>query len=165
MPAPLPVPIEFRLPDGWLPAHPDGLDTSEVAFAAVHPHPDDGYAASITIAGQHLTPDQNLTELADIAVQQLRDLADPVEIVSRTETGTPQAPVLIQRIHLTATTGTTRRELALSQVYLNLRDVTDPRRHAMIRLTLTATAAQHDTVLPDFQQFLRTVRPDSGPEA
>ncbi|MCY0931882.1 hypothetical protein OTB20_38065 [Streptomyces sp. H27-H1] len=165
MPAPLPVPIEFRLPDGWLPARPDGLDTREVAFAAVHPHPDDGYAASITIAGQHLTPEQNLAELADSAVQQLHDLADPVEVVSRIETGSPQAPVLIQRIHLTATAGTARRELVLSQVYLNLQDVTDHRRHAMIRLTLTATAAQHDTVLPEFQQFVRTVRPDTGPEA
>lgn len=32
----------------------------------------------------------------------------------------------------------------------------------MIRLVLTATAAQHDTVLGDFQDFVRTVRADTG---
>ncbi|WP_416959958.1 hypothetical protein [Streptomyces sp. Agncl-13] len=30
---------------------------------------------------------------------------------------------------------------------------------------LTATAAQHDAVLGDFQDFVRTVRPDTGTEA
>ncbi|MFD6328110.1 hypothetical protein ACFWGI_00855 [Streptomyces niveus] len=71
----LPVPIEFRLPEGWLPADPGGGDVQGVAFAALHPHPDDGFTSSIT---------------------------------------------------------------------------------------LTATAAQHSEVLPDFQDFVRTVRPDTG---
>ncbi|MFD7514029.1 hypothetical protein ACFV85_04385 [Streptomyces niveus] len=38
-------------------------------------------------------------------------------------------------------------------------DIEDPRERAVIRLTLTATAAQHREVLPDFQDFVRTVRP------
>ncbi|WP_308435261.1 hypothetical protein [Streptomyces minutiscleroticus] len=37
----------------------------------------------------------------------------------------------------------------------------DPRKRAVIRLMLTATAAQHDTVLHDFQAFVRTVGPDT----
>lgn len=37
MPAELPVPIEFRLPEGWLPAKPNEVDAEGVAFAAVHP--------------------------------------------------------------------------------------------------------------------------------
>lgn len=41
MPTTLPVPMEFRLPENWLPAAPpDGVDVSGGAFAAVRPHPD-----------------------------------------------------------------------------------------------------------------------------
>jgi hypothetical protein len=50
-------------------------------------------------------------------------------------------------------------------VYLSLTDVVDPHKRAVVRLALTATAAQHDAVLADFQEFLRTVRPDTGTEA
>lgn len=46
-----------------------------------------------------------------------------------------------------------------------LTDATDPHKRALVRSILTATAAQHDDVLPDFQEFLRTVRPDPGPNA
>ncbi|MGV4988085.1 hypothetical protein ACVB8X_28460 [Streptomyces sp. NRAIS4] len=41
-------------------------------------------------------------------------------------------------------------------------DVEDPHKRALIRLALTATAAQHDAVVQDFQEFVRTVRPDTG---
>jgi hypothetical protein len=59
-----------------------------------------------------------------------------------------------------------RREVgSASQVYLSLTDVVDPHKRAVVRLALTATAAQHDAVLADFQEFLRTVRPDTGTEA
>ncbi|MET7635708.1 hypothetical protein [Streptomyces sp. NPDC005078] len=38
----------------------------------------------------------------------------------------------------------------------------DPDKRVVIRLALTATAAQHDAVLADFQDFVRTVRPTPG---
>lgn len=44
---------------------------------------------------------------------------------------------------------------------MTVQDTEDPHRRAMIRTVLTATAAQHDSVLGDFQDFLRTVRPDT----
>ncbi|MCX4435902.1 hypothetical protein [Streptomyces mirabilis] len=41
-------------------------------------------------------------------------------------------------------------------------DIADPRKRSVIRLVLTATASQHPTVLDDFRDFVRTVRPDTG---
>lgn len=49
-----------------------------------------------------------------------------------------------------------------AQVYLSMLDVADPRKRSVIRLVLTATASQHPTVLDDFRDFVRTVRPDTG---
>ncbi|MFE9863690.1 hypothetical protein ACFYPZ_13180 [Streptomyces sp. NPDC005506] len=40
-------------------------------------------------------------------------------------------------------------------------DTRDPRRRAMIRLAPTATVAQHDGGLGEFQDFLRTVDPNT----
>ncbi|WP_234435590.1 hypothetical protein [Streptomyces sp. NRRL F-2747] len=55
------MPIEFRLPEGWLPAKPKGVDAEELAFAVVHPDPDAGCAADIALDGGFLaeaeTPD------------------------------------------------------------------------------------------------------------
>ncbi|MFE9839113.1 hypothetical protein ACFYP4_28850 [Streptomyces sp. NPDC005551] len=71
------------------------------------------------------------------------------------------APALTQRLTFTVVIDGVRRDLVQSQVYLFLSDVEDPEKRAVIRLVLTATAAQHDAVLGDFQYFVRTVRPDT----
>ena len=54
------------------------------------------------------------------------------------------------------------RELVQSQVYLSMQDVSDPHKRVVIRLILTVTAAQEDAVRGDFQEFLRSVAPDTG---
>ncbi|MDK9496316.1 hypothetical protein QEZ40_000765 [Streptomyces katrae] len=162
MPATLPVPIGFSLPDGWLPARPDGLDAEGVAFAAVHPRPDAGYAASITVDGGFPDAPPALAELADASVERLRGTAAQVEVADRREAGSADAPALVQRLSLSAVAGGSRRDLVQSQVYLLLKDVAAPLASAVIRLTLTATAAQHDAVLGEFQDFVRSVRPDTG---
>ncbi|MCX5129755.1 hypothetical protein OOK25_39665, partial [Streptomyces sp. NBC_00347] len=54
MPTTLPVPIEFRLPEGWQPAPPDEVGAPGVAFVALHPQPDSGFTANITIDGEYL---------------------------------------------------------------------------------------------------------------
>lgn len=164
MPATLPVPIEFRLPDGWLPARPEALEAPGVAFAAVHPQPDAGFSANITIDGEVPPDTATLADLADASVEQLRQVAESVEVAGRRQVGSADVPALTQRLVFSAVTGDTRRDLVQSQVYLSLSDVADPHKRAVIRLALTATAAQHDTVLGDFQDFLRTVRPDTGTE-
>ncbi|MFB7258147.1 hypothetical protein [Streptomyces nojiriensis] len=165
MPTTLPVPIEFRLPEGWLAARPQGADDAEVAFAAVHPRPDAGFAANITIDGGFPKDGVTLEELADASVERLRAFAEPgsVVVVHRREAGSADAPALTQRLGFAALTdGDVRRDLVQSQVYLLLVDTGDPHKRAVIRLALTATAAQHDGVLGDFQDFVRTVRPDNG---
>ncbi|WP_406051132.1 hypothetical protein OG280_27475 [Streptomyces virginiae] len=158
----LPVPIEFRLPEGWLPARPEGAGVPDVAFAAVHPRPDAGFTANITIDGGFPKDGVTLAEIADASVERLRTLAESVEMVHRREVGSEDAPALTQRLSFSAVADGVRHELVQSQVYLSLVDTEDPHKRAMIRLALTATRAQHDEVLHQFQEFVRTVRPDSG---
>ncbi|GAA2644855.1 MULTISPECIES: hypothetical protein [Streptomyces] len=161
MPTTLPVPIEFRLPEGWLPARPEGFDPG-VAFAAVHPQPDAGFTANITIDGGFPKDGVALAEIADASVERLREFAESVEVVHRREAGSEDAPALTQRLGFSFDTDGARHELVQTQVYLFLVDTGDPHKRAMIRLALTATAAQHDSLLGDFQDFVRTVRPDDG---
>ncbi|WKD34941.1 hypothetical protein [Streptomyces xanthophaeus] len=161
MPTTLPVPIDFRLPEGWLPARPEGFDPG-VAFAAVHPHPDAGFTANITVDGGFPKDGVTLAEIADASVEHLRTFAESVEVVHRREAGSEDAPALTQRLSFSAVADGAGHELVQSQVYLSLVDTGDPHKWAMIRLALTATAAQHDEVLEQFQEFVRSVRPDNG---
>ncbi|KOG29632.1 hypothetical protein [Streptomyces resistomycificus] len=164
MPTTLPTPIEFRLPQGWLPAQPEGFEAANVAFAAVHPQPDAGFAANITIDGE-IPPDAvTLVDLANSSVERLREVAESVTVSHRREVGSADAPALTQRLTFSTVVDDTRRDLVQSQVYLSLSDIGDPHKRAVIRLALTATAAQHDAVLGAFQDFVRTVRPDTGEE-
>ncbi|MGW7465328.1 hypothetical protein ACWGJT_11580 [Streptomyces xantholiticus] len=164
MPTSLPVPIEFRLPEGWLPARPEGGDPG-VAFAAVHPEPDAGFAANITIEGGFPPEARTLAELAAESVERLGEAAESVAVTDRREFGSTDAPGLTQRLAFSAVAGDLHRDLVQSQVYLSLVDIEEPRRRAVIRLALTATAAQYDGVVGDFQEFLRSVRPDTGKAA
>lgn len=164
MPTSLPVPIEFRLPDGWLPARPEGSDPG-VAFAAVHPERDAGFAASITIEGGFPPDVLTLAELAAESVEHLGGAAESVTVADRREFGSADAPGLTQRLAFSAVAGDLRHDLVQSQVYLPLVDIEEPRRRAVIRLALTATAAQYSSVVGDFQEFLRTVRAGTGKAA
>lgn len=158
----LPVPIEFRLPDGWRPAPPDEVGAPEVAFVALYSKPDDHFTANITIDGEYRPDDAGLAELADASVQRMRDLAGSVVLTGRREDGPDTDPWLTQQLSFTVVIGDTRHALLQTQVYLSLLDDNDSRRRAVIRLALTATAGQHDDVLGDFQDFVRTVRPETG---
>ncbi|MEV1047191.1 hypothetical protein [Streptomyces sp. NPDC049916] len=159
----LPVPIEFRLPEGWRPAaRPDGMEAPGVAFAAVHPHADHGFTANITVAGEVPPESATLAGLADASAQRLREAVGTVEVSRRREVGSVDAPALTQWLAFPAVVDGTRHDLVQSQVFLSFPDARAPRRRAVIRLALTATAAQHDDVLEEFQEFVRTVRPDTG---
>ncbi|MBX7551142.1 hypothetical protein K1Y78_24635 [Streptomyces sp. tea 10] len=149
MPTTLPTPIEFRLPEGWLPAPSEGVDAADVAFA-VHPQPDARFAANITIDGEALPGAQTLTDLADESAERLRKVAESVIVAHHREVGTAEAPALTQRLTFSAVVDGVRRDLVQSQVCLSLPDIEDVHKHAVIRLALTASAAQHDAVLGDF---------------
>ncbi|MFD3809007.1 hypothetical protein ACFWSF_37180 [Streptomyces sp. NPDC058611] len=164
MPTSLPVPIDFRLPEGWLPARLEGRDPG-VASAAVHPEPDAGFAADITVEGGFPPEARTPAELASKSAERLGEATAPVTVAERREFGSADAPALTQRLVFPAVTGDVHRDLVQSQVHLGLVDTGEPRKRAVIRLALTATAAQHDAVLGDFQEFLRSVRADTGKAA
>lgn len=161
----LPVPIEFRLPEDWFPARPEGLDATGVAFAAVHAQPAGGFAANITVDGEYRPDEATLTELADESVERLREIAESVVVADRREAGSADAPALAQHVTFSAVVGAARRDLVQSQVYLSVPDIEEPHKRAVIRLALTATTARYESVLGDFQDFVRTVRPNTGVEA
>ncbi|MFJ6636090.1 hypothetical protein ACIQMR_32615 [Streptomyces sp. NPDC091376] len=157
----LPVPIAFELPDGWRATPPDGVGAAGAAFVALHPHPDAGFTANITVDGEFRSDAATLPEIADESVENLRRSAASVDIAERREVGSEEAPGLTQTLAVSAVAGGALRNLVQSQVYLSMLDVTDPSRRAVIRLILTVTASQHSTVVEDFRDFVRTVRPDT----
>ncbi|MET8710639.1 hypothetical protein ACIQJW_18175 [Streptomyces californicus] len=157
----LPVPIAFRLPEGWEPALPGADEAAGVAFAAVLPQPD-GFSPNITVDGAHLPETTSLADAADASVERLREVAASVVVADRREAGSAEVPSLAQRLTFWGTVGGVRRELVQSQVYLCLVDVADPHRRAVVRLALTADEERHDGVVGDFQEFVRSVRPDTG---
>lgn len=157
----LPVPIEFRLPEGWLPARPEAFD-ADVAFAAVHPQQDAGFAANIVV-DEEVAPDTATSEdLADESVERLREVAEAVTVTQRREVGDPDAPALTQQLTFATVIDGARRDLVQSQVYLPIANIDDGRRRVFVALTLTATTVQYDDVIKDFQAFVRTVRLDTG---
>ncbi|MFK0257490.1 hypothetical protein [Streptomyces sp. NPDC090445] len=162
MPTTLPIPIEFSLPEGWRPAPPDEVGAPGVAFVALHPEPDAGFTANITVDGDFWTGGETLADIAEGAVERLRRAAGPVVVADRRELGSADSPALGQRLTFTAVVAGVPRELVQSQVYLAMQDVADPHQRVVIRLILTVTATQEDSVRGDFQEFLRSVGPDTG---
>ncbi|WP_069736662.1 hypothetical protein [Streptomyces sp. EN27] len=157
----LPVPITFKLPDGWRATPPDGVGAPGAAFVALHSHPDAGFTANITVDGAFRPDPASLPEIADESVANLRGSAASVDITERREVGSEEAPGLTQTLAISTVAGGTLRDLVQSQVYLAMLDVDDPSKRAVIRLILTVTAAQHGDVVEDFRDFVRTVRPDT----
>lgn len=162
MPTTLPVPITFALPEGWFAVSPDGVGAPGAAFVARHPRPDAGFTANITIDGEHRPDAATLSEIAHDSVEHLRQADASVEVVGSREAGTADAPGFTQTLAVSTVVGGVRRDLVQSQVYLSMLDVADPRKRAVVRLILTATAWQHPSVLGDFQDFVHTVRPGTG---
>ncbi|MFI5617659.1 hypothetical protein [Streptomyces sp. NPDC051567] len=87
MPTTLPLPIEFRLPEGWFPAPPDEVGAPGVAFVALHPRPDAGFTANITIAGEYRPDGATLENIADASVERLREATGSVVVAHRREIG------------------------------------------------------------------------------
>ncbi|MFJ5261479.1 hypothetical protein ACIQAC_13540 [Streptomyces sp. NPDC088387] len=158
----LPVPITFQLPQGWHAAPPDEVGAPGAAFVAVRPPSDAGFTANITVDGEYRPDAATLTEIADESVEDLGQAVIAVEVTGRRAAGSADAPGLTQTLAVSAVVDGVSRDLLQSQVYLSLLDVADPRKRAVIRLVLTSTARQHRAVVNDFQDFVRTVRPDTG---
>lgn len=162
MPTTLPVPIEFELPEGWHAAPPDEAGAPGAAFIALHPQPDAGFTANITIDGEYRPDAATLPEIAEESVERLSRATASVAVAGHREIGSAEAPGFTQVLAVSAIVGGVLRDLVQSQVYLSMLDVADPGKRAVIRLVLTASASQHPSVVGDFQDFVRTVRPDTG---
>jgi hypothetical protein len=158
----VPTPIEFQLPDGWLPAPPDEVGAPAAAFVALHPASADrqlaGFTANITIAGEIRDDGAPLTQLAEESVARLSTSAT-VRVASRVTDTSTTVPGLSQVLNIATRHGNAVHQLIQCQAYLDLTDATTPATRVVIELGLTATATQIQSLLPDFQSFIRTVRP------
>lgn len=153
----LPVRIEFELPEGWRPAPPDEVGAPGVAFVALHPASANGFTANLTIAGQFRESDLPMTAIAEESVNRLQDVVASVNVRDRVEVGSSEAPGITQVLDIQMGT----QELVQCQVYVSMQDVDQPQRRAVLELVLTCTPAQLDDVFPDFQEFVRTVKPET----
>ncbi|RJQ67285.1 hypothetical protein D5S17_33780 [Pseudonocardiaceae bacterium YIM PH 21723] len=160
----LPVPLEFRLPDGWEAVQPDAVGAPDSAFVARRPRPGDTFVANITIGGYLKDPEIALTTVADEVVERLQEAVGSVDVRNRTEIGSPQAPGLVQVVELTAEVNGSDTDLVQCQTLLSMPDRENPANRAVIELVLTSTPGQLEGVLPDFQYFVSTVRPDAATE-
>lgn len=158
----LPVPIEFRLPDGWHATSPDEAGLPDVAFVALNAATHgSGFTANITVDGEVRVDGASLAEIADESVAGLRGAAPAVTVAHRADLGVADAPGLAQDIRITLRDGAVR-ELVQSQVYLTVPDVTDSGKRAVVRAALTAALDQVDIVMGDFREFLGSIRLDTG---
>ncbi|NEB14813.1 hypothetical protein G3I32_39355 [Streptomyces coelicoflavus] len=162
MPHNLPIPLSFKLPDGWQPATPRSEFADEdVAFAAVRSLPKADFVSNITIDGELLPDTVNLNLLADESVRRLIEVAESVVVTDRREVFSDAAPALIQVLSFSAIAGGVRRKLVQSQMFLVMVDVKDSRRRVAIRTVLTTDVNQYASVVPEYQIFLRSIRADT----
>ncbi|MGW0882240.1 hypothetical protein [Streptomyces sp. NPDC002671] len=165
MPKTMPVSVEYRLPPGWHAVPPDQTGAPGVAFMALRSQQDDGFAANITMDGELRSDAATLAEIADVSVQRMGELVGSVVVTDRREVGSAAVPGLTQNLAFSVIVNAVRHELVQSQVYLSLPDATDPRKCAVVKMALTATTAQHNALLGDFQEFVRMVRPKPKEQA
>jgi len=158
----LPTPIEFQLPDGWLPAPPDEVGAPAAAFVALHPASADrqlaNFTANITIAGEVRGDGAALTAIADESVARLSAGAK-VRVANRVLTESSAVPGLSQVLNVATRHQGAVHQLIQCQAYLDLRDAANPANRVVIELGLTATANQIESLVDDFQSFVRTVKP------
>lgn len=166
MAAELPVPIRFRIPDGWQAADPDQVGASDTAFVAVHPgsqQPDS--LANITIDGEHRPDPATLTDIADESVRTIEQVAGTVTVTQRSELGSAEAPGLGQVLKFSTVIGDVPRELFQCQIYLSMPDTEAPQHRVVLRLVLTANQEQFTALVDGFQEFVASVRPDTTSSA
>ena len=157
----LPVPIEMRLPGPqWRPAAPEQLGVTNAAFLAVRSIDDDsGYHPTIVVSGGLRDDDADLATIGDESLALLRAQgAEEVELLQRTPGG-EAAPSLSQLIGDVASVEGRRYDLRQIQVVQVMPDVDDPAKRAVVLFTFSCTFGQFDTIGPEFQRFMASVRP------
>jgi hypothetical protein len=160
MPATLPVPIDFQLPnESWRPVDPEVFGVRNAAFLALRQSPAGDFEPTISIGGDMRPDPATLVEIADESVELLRQEARDVELVKRREVGTPDAPGVTQLLGATIDAEGRTWDLQQVQALLAWPDVDDPTNRCVIVVTLTAAYGQAERLLPEFEEMLGSVRP------
>ncbi|MBE9375658.1 hypothetical protein IQ251_14490 [Saccharopolyspora sp. HNM0983] len=150
--------LEFGVPSGWNPARPEAVGATGAAFVALHAASEGpGFTTNITM-DELQRAESTLAEVADESLDNLHRASRQVSLSNRSEFGADEAPGLTQIIRVTAEVDGEDLDLVQCQVYLQLQDARDPRQRAIVRVVLTAREEDFDAVLPDFQEFVGTVR-------
>lgn len=155
----LPIPITFRLPEGWAAVDPDRAGAPHAAFVAIDPRADeaaDGFTPNITIAAQPKRPDVSLAEVAEASVRALARGGD-VSVLRRAEFGSDAAPGLAQHLRVRTTAGRVPRDLVQVHFFVTLRDAVDAAKQAVLKFVLTSTQVQAPAAVRDFDAFLATL--------
>lgn len=165
MPTTLPVPIAFKLPnDHWRAVDPESMGVRNAAFLAVRRDHEGDYAPSLTVSGGLRTDDATLDQIADEAVAVFAEQASDVELVTRRDYGSEEAPGVLQVVGGTIAVDGRRYDLRQAHVLLGMTDVHDQHRRAVVKVVLSTTFAQFDTYLPELQDFMRSLHPEQTPE-
>lgn len=161
----LPVPIEFSLPEGWVSAPPDEVNAPGAAFVGIRMPVDPAFTPNITIGGEVRPAATGLEDVADEAIARLMPSAENLRTERRNEMGTADNPAYTQQVGMRQTVNGQLLDLKQFQVFLGMGDVEDPSRRAVIHIALTCTDAQFQDAMTDFQEFVKTVKPDQQDEA
>lgn len=160
MRATIPVPIQFRLPDGWQPVDPVKAGAPGAAFVAVHPASRNGRVANITLAEEHRSSGGTLSDIADQALGRLVRVGHGVSLVRRRTYGSDEVPAIAQLATLSVARDGATQQLVQYQVFLALVDERNPDRRVIVETALTATPEQFDQVIDGFGEFVATIRLD-----
>jgi hypothetical protein len=154
----IPVPLAFKIPDGWQPVEPTSFGLPETTFVAMHPGSANGFTANITLVEQDRTDGATLAQLADESVHKLKSRATDIAIQQRAEVGSPELPGFTQILRLS----TASTELVQCQFFMSFADKNNADRRIIVEIALTATPTQLPKVVGDFEKFLTTVRLDQA---
>ena len=155
----LPVPVEFRLPDGWEPVRPEEWGVENAAFMAVRRDAPGDYVPILSIAGDWRLDYVTLDTIADESVSLAAAQASSVEILDRKHIGSEEAPAILQLLGVEASVDGRDWQLRQGQVLSGLVDVDNPEKRVVVIYTVTCSADQFDVVGREFQEFMSTVRP------
>lgn len=160
---PFPVPLTFELPGPqWQPADPEALGVSNAAFLAVRSETTDEYTPTLSISGDLRPDNASVVDIADESVALLREQGSDVRLLHRREVGEAEAPGVAQVMGLSIEVDGRTFDLRQAQVVSSMYDVEDPTRRAVLLFTLTCTVDQFDALVPEFQEFVRSIRPQKA---
>lgn len=141
------LPLAFDIPEGWTAVEPGD---SGAVFVAVHPAPGEDFTPNITVSVQQRPDSASIVDIADEAVERLGRALAGLDVVSRREIGTEDAPGVTQLLRLRTGEGT---ELMQTQVHLT---VPGPER-VVLELACTASPEAARRLSGSFQRFVGSV--------